>query len=169
MADWIADAEVIQPEHGQLLLQLLLEPEPAMYSTDPQRNQCLISVVQNYEQEKKTQNAGLSHQWTVSNQYGEELTSGRSEVEGSRPRERADLTELRIFSPTFEKSIPPPWDSKSGSKKKTREVSNPPSLKSPLNRNGLPRTPPKGNRVGCILARSSEIGLHSQTGSRFEP
>lgn len=59
MADWIADAEVIQPEHGQLLLQLLLEPEPAMYSTDPQRNQCLISVVQNYEQEKKNPKCGV--------------------------------------------------------------------------------------------------------------
>lgn len=74
--------------------------------------------------------------------YMDSFTSGRSEGEGRSPRDLADLTELRIFSPTLDKSMPPPWKIKKGSKKKTRELSNPSSLKSskPLlfNINGFP-------------------------------
>ena len=86
----------------------------------------------------------------------ESSTSGRSEEEegeGKSPRDVADLTELRNFSPTLDKSMPWPWDNKRGSKKKSLELSNPPppSLRSPpLNRNGLPKTEPNGNRLGCI-------------------
>jgi|APAra0007618407_1042631.scaffolds.fasta_scaffold17588_2 hypothetical protein len=88
------------------------------------------------------------------------ITSGRSEIEGEgkRPREVADLTELRNFSPTLDKSMTPvPWDNKKGSKKKTLELSKaapePSSFRSPppLKRNGLPKTEPNGKkRLGCI-------------------
>ncbi|KAF4360632.1 hypothetical protein G4B88_015784 [Cannabis sativa] len=50
---------------------------------------------------------------------------------------------------TLDKSIPPSCDNKKGTKKKTLELSKP-SLKSPLNRKGLPKTVPKGNKLGCI-------------------
>lgn len=62
-------------------------------------------------------------------------TSGRSELEGRKPRDLADLTELRNFSPTFEKSIPPPspstfpmdpsGDKRSEPKNKNLEISKP--------------------------------------------
>lgn len=38
-----------------------------------------------------------------------QLTSGRSEAGGRRPRDLAERTELRSFSPTRDRSIPPPW------------------------------------------------------------
>lgn len=85
-----------------------------------------------------------------------ESTSGRSEEEeeGKSPSDVADFTELRNFSPTLDKSMPSPWDNKRGSKKKTLELSKPPaptSLRSPpLKRKGLPKTEPKGKRLGCI-------------------
>ena len=89
--------------------------------------------------------------------YRKIITSGRSEVEGRRPSDLADLTELKIFSPTLDKSIPPPWDNKNGTKKKTLELSKPSLLKSPLNKKGFPKTVPNGNKFGCISTRSAEI------------
>lgn len=86
------------------------------------------------------------------------ITSGRSEAEGRRPSDLADLTELKIFSPTLDKSMPspPPWNNRNGSRKKNLEPSNP-SLKSPLNRNGFPKALPKGNRLGCISTGIAKI------------
>lgn len=84
------------------------------------------------------------------------ITSGRSEAEGRRPSDLADLTELRIFSPTLDKSISPPWNNKKGTKNKTPGLSKP-SLKSPLNKNGFPKTLPKGNRFCCISNGTSKI------------
>lgn len=51
----------------------------------------------------------------------EAITSGRSEVGGRSPRDLADRTELRIFSPTLDKSIPPPRNQKAETMKKILE------------------------------------------------
>jgi hypothetical protein len=93
-------------------------------------------------------------------------------VGGKRPRDLAERTELKIFSPTFDKSIPPlspppppppppPCNNKKGTKKNNLELSNPKrtpsSPKSAFNKNGFPNTLPNGNRFGCILTPNSEI------------
>lgn len=95
------------------------------------------------------------------------FTSGRSEAGGSKPSDLADLTELKIFSPTLDKSIAPPCESKkNGSKKKTLELSipppptptPPPSLKSASKMNGFPSTLPNGNKFGCISVHDHRFG-----------
>lgn len=91
-------------------------------------------------------------------QKSSETTSGRSEVVGRSPSDLADLTELKIFSPTLDKSIPPPCSNKKGTKKRNLEVSNP-SLKSPSNAKGFPRALPNGNRFGCISHQVNKFNL----------
>lgn len=82
------------------------------------------------------------------------ITSGRSAVEGKSPSDLAERTELRIFSPTLDKSIPPPWNNKKGTKTKKLGLWKPPSsVKSPFNKKGFPKTVPNGNWFGCISAQ----------------
>lgn len=86
------------------------------------------------------------------------ITSGRSEVEGRRPRDRAERTELRIFSPTLDKSMPPPppWKKINEVNNKTLVPSKPPSpLKRPLDANGLSAS--GGDEFDCISIRCTRI------------
>ena len=77
----------------------------------------------------------------------EAITSGRSEVGGRSPRDLADRTELRIFSPTLDKSIPPPRNQNTETMKKILE-----------NLETLAQIAIAGGRVSCISIERYRIG-----------
>lgn len=87
------------------------------------------------------------------------ITSGRSEVGGRRPRDRAERTEVRIFSPTLDKSMPPPpppWKKINEVNSKALVPSKPPSpLKTPVDENGLSAS--GGGQFDCISIRCTQI------------
>lgn len=87
------------------------------------------------------------------------ITSGRLEVGGRRPRDRAERTEVRIFSPTLDKSMPPPpapWKKINEVDSKALVPSKPPSpLKTPVDANGLSAS--GGGQFDCISIRCTQI------------
>lgn len=85
-------------------------------------------------------------------------TSGRSDGAERMPSDRADRTELRIFSPTLDKSIPPPWNRKSEAKNKTLGPPKPSLLKSSLKEKGFNTGRDNDDEsAGCISTHRSEI------------
>lgn len=98
----------------------------------------------------------------VNKHYRSWITSGRSDVEGRKPMDLAERTELRTFSPTFDKSIPPPqspappWENRSEPKKKNLESSKPSGFKLAwLKAIGINANGDAWKLLGCISNRGS--------------